>query len=116
MKQIVIIIAVCALNCLCAYASHDKETLNALIKHDKEGRLEPDKTLELMKEYKELNPRAGELLEFNEDHEKKCTFLKVQEMKYIVKFSPYDSQTLKAFKEKSGFRELQLVKKAGRKI
>lgn len=97
-KLIIILITVCAFN-MPALAAHDEKTLESLIFHDQEGCLEPEKTLESLKEYSKFSPRVLGEISLSDEDESRCEFKNIWDFLIVLDSNTDQSKTLKAYKE-----------------
>lgn len=84
-----------------AKATPDRDTLFDSIRLDKEDTLTPEKTLELLEEYNLVDPDdevMSSLLNLSKNHEEKCGFDEVQEIRYQIMQNLKDSESIKAYK------------------
>lgn len=85
-----------------AKATSDRDTLFDIICLDKDGTLTPEKTLELLEEYNSVDPHDEgmlKLLNLSKNHEQKCGFDEVQEIRYQNVQNQNDSESIKAYKK-----------------
>lgn len=97
-KLTIVLSTVCIFH-VAALAAHDQITLSRLIFHDRGGCLDPEITLELLREYKCFDPRMSNYINLSEDHEKKCDFKSTLQILSLLSNQPEESKTIRAYEE-----------------